>query len=263
VTNAQGDWVLTCLPAGTYTVHAEAGSWATDFQGTVVQSTLTTIPGNQCLDPGSADVAVISGVYDQMEEILAFMGIPYTLYGDFSGPSVSDLLDDPATLAGYDVIFFNCGWDDFQGLSGNALQNIVTFVENGGSIYASDWAYDVVEQGWPAYLDFRGNDAQMDAAQVGPEFHGLMTVIDPALITALAGRTQVPIDMIDQGAGIDALGAGVTRYIEGDRYNDNNTHTVMVSFQPTVASGRVFYTDFHNNGQQDILDLFRWLILQL
>ena len=69
--------------------------------------------------------------------------------------------------------------------------------------------------------------------------------------------------MIEQGSGIDALDPSTTLYLEGDRYNDGSIHPMMAAFRPTITSGRIFYTDFHNNGQQDIVDLFRWLILQL
>ena len=62
---------------------------------------------------------------------------------------------------------------------------------------------------------------------------------------------------------VDAADAATTVYLQGDRLNDGGTHPFMVSFQPHVNSGRVWYTDFHNNGQADIEDIFSWLILQL
>jgi hypothetical protein len=40
-------------------------------------------------------------------------------------------------------------------------------VNNGGSVYASDWAYDVVEIGWPDRVDFVGADEIPNDAQLG------------------------------------------------------------------------------------------------
>ncbi len=257
-TNTQGDWVLTCVPAGTWQVVAEQGSWSTRFTANVQPGSLTTIPGQQCLDPSSASVAVVWGEWDQMEGVLDAIGIPYTFYQEVDEAA---LINDPAELARYDIVFLNCGWNELLALGNPGLTNIIDFVDNGGSIYASDWAYDVVEVGWPSYVDFVGDDNVRDAAQNAGHFSGLVDVVEPGLINALGGRTWVPIESCC--TAMLSTGPNTTVYLQGDRLNDGGTHPFMVGFQPGPTAGRVIYTDFHNSGQPDIDTVFNWLILQL
>ncbi|MCB9649507.1 MAG: choice-of-anchor D domain-containing protein [Deltaproteobacteria bacterium] len=257
-TDANGDWVLTCVPPGAYMVHAEYGSWSTTLQATVSSGQVTVFPGRQCLDPGSAEVAVVWGEWDQMQSILDRLNVPYTYYDQ---GQASRLVNDASELAQYDMVFFNCGWEEGLGLTNPGRTNIANFVMNGGSVYASDWAYDLIEVGWPAFVDFHGDDTVRDAAQNAGPFNGPVQVVEPTLQAALQGRTTVTIDSCC--TAVDAADAATTVYLQGDRLNDGGTHPFMVSFQPHVNSGRVWYTDFHNNGQADIEDIFSWLILQL
>ncbi|MCK6545162.1 choice-of-anchor D domain-containing protein [Myxococcota bacterium] len=257
-TDANGDFVLTCLPVGGVMVTAESGSWSTSFNAQIMDQQLTSVPGQQCLNPNSAEVAVVWGEWDQMETVLSAIGVPYTFYGQ---NDQDDLLLDPNELARYDVVFLNCGFNELAVRSGPGAQYLVDFVANGGSIYASDYAYDAIEQNWPMFIDFMGDDAIPDSAQTGGTFNGLVDVLDASLRAALGGRGQVPID--SRYAAMESAGPGTTIYLEGDRFNDGGRHPFFVSFQPTATSGTVMYTDFHNTGQRDIDSVFRWLINRL
>ncbi|MBI2374826.1 MAG: choice-of-anchor D domain-containing protein [Deltaproteobacteria bacterium] len=258
-TNENGDFVLTCLPPGSVTVHASSGSWSTSFGGTVDAYSLTSIPGQQCLDPESAKIAVVWGQWDSFQDILTQMRVPYDLFGDANDPAPEELLLDPVKMAEYDIIFFNCGFG--EGLvTGSGLQYLRDFVSNGGSIYASDWSYDVVEVGWPAAHDFYHDDAIENDAQGAGNFTGPAAVVDASLRTAL-GLTEVRITSCC--TAIDSAGPGTTVYLEGDRLGDGVTRPLMTSFSPGPLAGRVFYTDFHNTDQVGILDIFEWLINQL
>lgn len=257
-TDANGDWVLTCVPAGSYAVRAEFGSWSTTLQATVTPNSVTTFPGQQCLEPDSAEVAVVYGEWDTIQTILDGLGVPYTFYGD---GQAAQLVNNPGVLAQYDIVFFNCGWEESLGISGAGRNNIAQFVMNGGTVYASDWAYDLIEVSWPSFVDFYGNDSVIDAAQSAGSFNGPAFVRDFGLAAALQGRTQVTIDSCC--TAVEAAGPGTTVYLEGDRLGNGTQHPLMVSFQPHMNSGKVWYTDFHNTGQLDINDIFDWLILNL
>jgi hypothetical protein len=257
-TDANGDWVLTCVPPGGYTVVAEYGSWSTQLQATVSSGQVTVFPGRQCLDPDSAEVAVVWGEWDQMEGILDQLNIPYTYYGQ---GQAAGLVNNPSELAQYDIVFFNCGWEELLGINTPGRTNIASFVMNGGSVYASDWAYDLIEVSWPTFVDFHGDDTAIDAAQSAGSHNGPAQVVEPTLQAALQGRSTVTIDSCC--TAIDTAGAATTVYLQSDRLNDGGVHPLMVSFQPHMNSGRVWYTDFHNQGQPDIGDIFSWLILQL
>jgi hypothetical protein len=53
--------------------------------------------------------------------------------------------------------------------------------------YASDWAYDVVEQIWPEAINFVGADEIPDSAQMGE--YGMVT----ATVADLAAPNSVPV----------------------------------------------------------------------
>lgn len=257
-TDANGDWVLTCVPAGNHSVRAEFGSWSVTLNANVTPNTVTTFPGQQCLEPDSARVAVVYGEWDQIEDILDGLQVPYTFY---SQGQASQLVGSAAEMAMYDIIFFNCGWEESAGLSGPGRANIASFVMNGGTVYASDWAYDLIEVSWPTFVDFDGDDTVIDAAEGAGPFNGPAFVRDFGLAAALQGRTQVTINSCC--TAVSSAGMGTTAYLEADRLGDGVQRPLMLSFQPTMTSGKVWYTDFHNTGQADIAEIFDWLILNL
>jgi hypothetical protein len=257
-TDARGDYVLTCVPAGNASVIATSGSWSTTFNATVVDGQVTQLAGQQCLNPQSARVAVVYGQYDQIEDILRRLNVPYDYFDEMDQ---GQLILDRQTLLTYDVVFLNCGFADSMVYAGAGLQNLRDFVAQGGSLYASDWAYDAVEVVWPNAVDFHGDDTIRDAAQNAGNFSNLVDVVEPTLRTALGGRQQVRIDSCC--TAIDAAGPGTTEFLAGDRLRNGTRHPFFVEFTPATGAGRVMYTDFHNTGQQDIEAIFRWLISRL
>ncbi|MEQ9497284.1 MAG: choice-of-anchor D domain-containing protein [Deltaproteobacteria bacterium] len=255
-TDMQGDWSMTCVPEGTWTFRAENGSWSTSFTADVIAGEQTQLTTEQCLEPTSAQVAVVWGEWDEMERILDRMGVTYTMYRD-----VDDLVDQPSVLNGYDIVFFNCGFDEWRALQPGPMANLRAFVEQGGSIYASDLGYDIVEVGWPAYVTFDGNDSIRDDAEWAPPYDGYANVVNPSLAAALGGATQVYIE--SPGAAMISVSSQTTTYLDGDRFMDGGNHPMMVGFRPTPTSGRVFYTDFHQEGAQQVERVFEWLIANL
>lgn len=256
-TDANGDYYLTCIPGGTYTVRAESGSWSTQFPAQITDGRETSLSGQNCLDPTSADVAVVWGEWDSIESILTTLNVAHTFYGQMDQ---ADLLLDLNELLRYDIIFLNCGFDESLVTSGMGMQNLQTFVAMGGSVYASDWAYDALEVSWPNFVDYYQNDAAINDAQGAGNFNGVVNIVDPTLRRAI-GRQGVNITSCC--TGVEAAGPGTTVYLEGDRYNNGGIHPFFVSFVPAPGAGTVMYTDFHNTGQRDIEAIFRWLITRL
>ncbi|MEQ8277406.1 MAG: choice-of-anchor D domain-containing protein [Deltaproteobacteria bacterium] len=255
-TNANGDYVLTCVPAGTYDVTAESGQWSNSSVATVTAYTTTVIPGQQCLDPTSANVAVIFGSFDNIEAVLAAKGIPYDFY-----TTPDALVLNPTLLGTYDIVFINCGWNEAVGLGPTSRANLTAYVSNGGSLYTSDWAYDIVEVLWPNAVDFHGDDNVLNSAQSGGSYSGLVDVLEPSLVAALNGQTQITMNACC--VATTSAGPGTTVYLEAQRFPPDPPNPLMIGFSPTPTAGRVFHTDFHNNGQPDIETVFSWLLLNL
>ena len=167
---------------------------------------------------GAPRIAVVTGAFDRMEVILAKLGLAtidageidyataaFTMFdgnqfGEFD--DVTDLFAiNPATnmprIAEFDIVFVNCGADTMLFESDENLATLRTYVQNGGVLYATDWAYDFVEQSIPEYLRFAGesdaNPAQphgLGEAQIGlSDITISATVRDPLLAAWLDGVT--------------------------------------------------------------------------
>lgn len=172
VTDALGNFQIDAIPGGEVVIKVIKGQWryqfiAPDAGGDVTEipPALTILPSNP--QSGGARIAVVLGSFDHMEDILAKLGMgtvdangslqrgteTFDLYPD-PGP----LFSDPARLAQYDIVFVNCGADESPLESDAAKNNIRNYVNAGGILYATDLAYDYVEQVFPDGADFLGSE---------------------------------------------------------------------------------------------------------
>ena len=274
-TDADGHYTLTGVPAGNETVNISKGSFNSSTPVTVTADQTTTIPDDQCaLTSPAVKIAVVTGDYDHVQDVLSDLGVDPanvdTYEGaNFSSAWVSGLLDDYATLSQYDIVFLNCGlWDARIVVfpDQTAIDNIKQFVQDGGSVYASDWAYSVVETAWPDMIDFRGADNSFSGT-AGPKFgdtvNGLPgTIIDANLATGM-GSSSIALDyQLPEWVAMQAAAPGVTVYITADAPLQDGTtltnvpHTVGFN----AGAGRVLYTSFHqepgvNQNQERVLQL--------
>ncbi|OGQ20451.1 MAG: hypothetical protein A2138_26740 [Deltaproteobacteria bacterium RBG_16_71_12] len=252
-TDTDGRYLVTGVPAGEQTVIVEKGSFSTSFTVTVVEGQTTTVPEAQCaLDPPDIRVAVVSGSWDRVEDVLDDVGVDpanITMYDGNSPSWVAELLDDYAVLSQYDIVFFNCGVYDFGfSFETHAIANLQQFVAQGGSVYASDQAYDVVERAWPSSIDFYGSDTLSNQAQNGQETQDMIgQIVDDGLAGSLASTTIELHYPLLAWAVIQDVSQNVTVYIRADApLMDGTTlsnvpHTVRF----LGGQGRVLYTSFH------------------
>src|SRR5690606_9258211 len=132
------------------------------------------LPPPPCFGQTDLRVAIISGAYDDMEAVFEALGVEgYHLVDGQKGDEIVDFLSDVGNVAEYDVLFFDGGhreedviWGTAPGVA-SVQATVRSFVEGGGTVYATDWAYDVVEQIWPDQIEFAGDDLVPDAAQMG------------------------------------------------------------------------------------------------
>lgn len=264
-TDGDGRFLLEGLPAGTWTIHVEKGSFSTSFEVTVNGGTFE-MPDPECLDPGSIEIAVVTGAYDSIENILDHMGFEYDLIDGEWGMDYVSLLQDPARMATYDIIFLNCGVNDIWVLDkANIAANISAYVKAGGSIYTSDWAYFFTESAFPSAIDFVGDDKTSGAAYVGSAGKISATVLDETMQEVLGKATaQLNYDL-DAWAVASGTGEGATVLLEGSAKTWSgsiNNSPLAVQIKP---GGRMVYTSFHNERQltEDMELLLREIILSL
>lgn len=267
-TDSDGAFSLVGLPPGTWEVQIQKGSFEI-WEEVVLERGATTdlsLDSQGCIpvEQGEVKIAVVTGAYDHIGDILSFMGFSFDTVRGVGGTDYVDFLRDPGALARYDIVFFNCGmgerWLDHQAeISGN----LKDYVRSGGSIYASDWAYYLVESGWPNQHEFVGPDQSPYGAQVGNRQDLLADVIDPAMSAALGSDTaQIKYNLggwaaIESTSG-DTLLEGVYRY-------NGNQQRGPLATRFEDGSGTVLYTSFHNESQStnDMVILLQEIILSL
>ncbi len=179
-TDADGYWSLEEVPVDVpltfYVQHG--GTMIDEHHVTLFPGEFLRLDEPDCFDPTVLDIAVVTGDFDDFDEVLEGIGVlDYTLIDGGHRGQLESFLLDPDAMAEHDLIFFNGGCiesgifydlDDADNpIPPQVIANVQAYVEQGGFVYASDWAYDIVEQAWPDKLDFLGVDHVPDSAQLG------------------------------------------------------------------------------------------------
>ena len=99
-------------------------------------------------DISSSDVIVVKGRYDRVQDVLDITGVPYTLLE----PQDTNKLElDPSSQ----MLIVNCPGN----LPKSTIVGIHDFVEQGGSLFTTDWALDhVLEHAFSGILKYNGVD---------------------------------------------------------------------------------------------------------
>ena len=345
-TDRDGFFLLNDMPAGhTYTVYVQFGDEILETHTVNVdEREEAEIDEPDCFDPLELDVAVVTGDYDEFQDVLEHMGFAnYELIDGLIADEMAGFLMDLDTMLQYDIIVFNGGhveegmiyeipeeeeeddgpgsiFDDeveeedaddtgvgdedvmdeaeeeeteeeseddtaaedtgeveeeetTPGVSYNhevIHNNIRAYVDAGGAIYASDWAYDVVEQVWPEAVNFVGADEIPDAAQMGEYGVVNATVSDGALAEWLdADYTQVEFDLpvwppIEGVADTVSVHlTGNIEYREGTNIFPLTASPLLVSF--TSGEGKVAYSTFRvaKNADSDIILTLQYMMYNL
>lgn len=265
LTNGDGWFLLEGVPAGTYDLTVTKGSFSTVIEVVIQAAQVTDLPVDECIQQGPTRIAVLSGDYDHIQTILGDLNLQYDLLNGIGPVASVNFLRDPAAMANYDVIFFNCGmndaWLDHEAEIGNNLREFVTA---GGSIYASDWAYYIVESSFRDQNTFHGNDLEPGSAKVGEAGSVTANVLSPSMQQLLGSTTaSLNYDLSQWAAMVDSPLAEVL--IEGQyTYRNGPFAGLQTRFAPLASrfdygNGTVIYTSFHNE-QQTTVDMH--LLLQ-
>lgn len=256
-TDGDGHFLLEGLPTGTFTVHVEKGSFSVEFTVLIVDGEVTELATEECLSSDDVRIAVVTGQYDSIEVVLDRLHLPYTRIDGINGNAHVSLLRDPGQLDDYDIIFFNCGMNDnWLSYRPEIAANIRDYVRNGGSVYTSDWSYFLAETAYPDMIEFKGDDNQPGAAEMGVagSVHGI--VRDASMIAAL-GTDQADLNYdLDIWITPDAVGTGEELISGSYAYYDDPFYGYGTSMAsgPLAArlhdgAGQILYTTFHNERQ--------------
>ena len=235
------------------------------------------------------EIAVATGDFDQVEAALARMDIGYTPYEGYIdravydpeiNPAVMSLkseqlftgqVDNAAEIGLYDAVFVDSGTrgfgayvyngveaDDSLVTNATALEHVQKYVEAGGTLVVSDWAYELIQTLWPSQITFAGDGATLDDAQRGLSNEVIASVLSTAAEEKLDGNTTVDLSFdYSYWTVMTDVGPDVTVYLAGDvdyRASDEEGTAqlvgvpLMVSFE--VDGGQVLYTSFHWRAQR-------------
>lgn len=227
-------------------------------------------------------IAVAAGDYDRMEAVLLRQNVTYQLYeGYIVGATYEPELDpdiialEVETLLAteeidyFGALFLNSGTrglgqyvyngvdaDDTLVSSAEVVDNVVRFVSGGGVLVVSDWAYDIVEAGWPEMLTFAGDETVFDDAQRGSRGTVQAMVHDSKLVDEL-GQNLVSITydfshfavVLEASDDVDVYLTGDLSYRASESEGDVELEDVplLVGFQH--GQGHVYFSNFHWDAQ--------------
>jgi hypothetical protein len=151
-----------------------------------VAGDITRLPGHT--DPALGDtipkIAMVVGGYDHIDYSMKKLGIEqFDRYGDGpiiiggtppgtnTGKSGNDLMGSAATLAGYHITLLPCaamgassnsGTGEWQCGAPTSGQKTAfqSYVDAGGKLYVTDFAYEAVRQTWPGFITFYDRNMQ-------------------------------------------------------------------------------------------------------
>lgn len=227
-TDARGGFRLTDLRAGPATVRIQSGRFTAQYPVDILPGTevglIRGMSGKVCLEPDAVGLAVLSGDYDRVDEVLDDLGFEYDAFCGASRAHRAgrQLIGDLDALATYEVLFANCGTGiDLTAANAEVAtlrDNLRAFVAGGGSLYVSDLAAGFVSQVWPDRIDFAmalSEPEQQDDCCVcldcGPGCE------EPPRAVGSCGETTLPIGC---SAGGGVRGRGTVQAVEARIIDD-------------------------------------------
>jgi len=176
-----------------------------------------------------ADVLVVQGQYDHIEQVLSMAGVPFKLINP-EDLSTIQLRPDQ-------IVFINCPGN----IDPVGLRKLERFVSSGGFLFTTDWALkDVLEKAFPGYVKFNQKSTADEVVRVE-----VLDVEDPFLKSILGPNddpqwwlegSSYPIEIVD-GQKVHVLVS--SREIK-EKYGDA---PVFVTFD--YGKGKIYHMISH------------------
>lgn len=250
LTGADGSFQIDVNP-GRYWVVIQKGQFRLESEYELQLGTLemtaqqTTLPS--VWDPQTGRymprLALAQGTNDNIEDVLAKLGIGTLTSNTFSGPggemgpevtlfqhagagtsptSVAYLLQNLDEMRKYHIIFFPCQ----AGISAEVntllqdqtvLANIRRYVSEGGKLYVTDWSGEIADRAFPQQLELGDTGADSVGTYDPATFTGTLTTVgdsDGGSYDAMDGKATDPElnAWLGLQRGPTESGAGVTTY---------------------------------------------------
>jgi hypothetical protein len=245
--DANGFYKFVNVSSGNKTLFFSKGSFRDTINITV------PISGNvpdAYLHPAKP-LAFYWGEFDDIQSIIREMG--YTpdslLLSDF---------DNLTTLQQYSIIFINCGNSSRNDLNTPLISaNLTSFLNGGGRIYASDWAFGCVQ----------GIHPELSGTYDGETVNSLVSNVVYSPLQTYLGKNTVNInyDLPDWlSLSPNNNYTENVPFIRATYQNLTNNPTAF--FRETyTAGGKLIYTTFHNEEQvsSDMIKILQFFVFEL
>lgn len=185
-------------------------------------------------------IAVTPAGFDNIGEVLKQMKYNFNNIPE-------QALTQPKTLSGYDVVFINCSGscNDWAQKAAPALR---AYVEQGGSLYCSDYASDYLAAAFPQQIIFAGKQGHKGSVKA--------EVVDVGLRGLIGEQLPLQFDM----GGWETIQSVAT---DAEVYlSRGKGEPLLVTFRQ--GDGEVIYTCFHNRAQPSKKEqqLLQFLVLK-
>lgn len=194
--------------------------------------------------------------YDHIEASLAKLGID-----DLDVQTDRSITADADALKKYHVVFLPCSDEDDPRSAETANRaSLRNFVEAGGKLYVTDYAYEWVRQPFGGYVSWKGESSTLGtAAGIDDEYNGPGKAQDPGLrdwlakvgggsLTLVGNWTK--IEGVNTLPGLDENGMQVPIapkvWMTVTDPADSIERPATVSFQQ--GCGRVLFSSYHTEG---------------
>ena len=228
-TALNGTYTLQNVPVGPQVIVATRGAFRSTVNVTVQPNQSVAAPTSKLASTGK--LAFVRGTFDSIEQI-----VQGTLGNPIEEISAASLANSAVTSQ-YRMIFLNCGLDESVLSNPAVITNLRAFLQNGGTIYASDWAAEFVQALFTGFsFDFSG-DAQTTTA----------SVLDASL-QAFIGKSSVSIVYdLDSWTDVTAIPPTAVTLLRGN-YTALGTQRINQPMAIVIphGNGKLVFTTFHN-----------------
>ena len=246
-------------------------------------------PENEFVERPFESIAVVTGDFDAIEDSFNRLDVAHTIYEGYITTSAHDSSVDPENMSlksehlftgtnadgdlellVHDALFVNSGARGFAEVKykgsldpddqfvndAEVMDAIVEWTGRGKTVLVSDWAYDLVETGWPDYIDFHGDDLVLDDAEVGASGRVTANVESVDLVESL-GTDTITLEMnYTNWAVIESVSDNVEVLLRGDieyrisaeeGWGTKEQVPLLVQFDH--GTGHVVFSAFHWHAQ--------------
>jgi len=249
LSNEVGYYEFTHVSDGKKKLYFYKGSFKDTIDITVSGGNVTADTSRLKIDK---PLAYLPGQYDDIQTIIR----------DDLGYAVQSIttsaINNNVNLQNYSIIFLNCGTEALSSITTTGANNLKSFMQSGGKIYASDWAYGTVIKMYPELSGSRNGNSQTVNGNI--EDVNLQRYMDVTAVQIFynLGSWYSISPTIDQSVNVPFLKATYTT-TTGTLTNN------VIAFSRTELAGKLIFTTFHNeaNVTAATIKILKYFIFEL